>query len=777
MKKFFLILLVFILTVTVGYCQDISGEVYYVDSQTGNDNGDGNSPESAWQTIDKVNSVTFKPGDRIFFKAGSIWDNAVLQPKGSGVKGAPIIIDAYGDFSDENNKPRINANHRRVNGIHVSNVNYGGVSAGLILKNTSYWEINNLQITNDGIIPYSQRHDVMGVFLNSENYGVMEHIYIRNLYIHDIYGLVGKDHHCGKGIFALSSGSEQFRNNPSDTPSNFNNLRIENNHLERVMRNGISTFASSFYNRIWSKNNINKIPAPTDLYAIPYRSTNVMIRGNLLECIGGDGIIAGATNGALLEHNILRGGEMYDKNAPSAGIWTYDSDNCVIQYNEVSGMMGTCDGQAFDIDYYTTNTLIQYNYSHDNAGGFILLCSPGFSVSSTNVIRYNISQNDGSAYGWNWKDTGRTFHHNGGNSDTHIYNNTFYIGENQRGYKVVATDQWEGGRPTNITFENNIFIVESENMYKFFTSNEWPLGYIQSVGPPDPNQFVWNNNAFIGKGFEPGTQVRNTVPVINQNNKLILTDTPSHYFYGAGHAMFGLESAIAAYTPIPGTELSNYIGQTVAEPENLGASYHLANGMPFNPGPQKWPYTIYKFYNYNTGRDFAGTPLTVSTPRQLGAILANETAPYGGLLNAPDVTLQATHTRMEVVFTPVVSAEKYTLIYGKTHGFGYQAHTITKTATELGGVYTFVLDNLSGEGDEFFDEYFFTVCAVDADGKNGYFSFEKRAVFKRLEKAGDDPNSYYRDAIPALEDPVEVPLTLVMSLVEKGELKDYAGWY
>ena len=730
MKKIFCSFILITCMFQNGYTQSAAssaGKVYYVDSHTGNDNSDGNSQGSAWQTIEKVNSITFQPGDRILFKAGSVWDNTVLQPKGSGVEGAPIIIDAYDDISDENNKPRINTNHLRVKDNHPNYANYGGVSAGLILKNASYWEINNLQITNDGNLPPNQRQGVMGVFLNSESYGVMEHIYIRNLYVHDIYGIVNKGGGHGNGIYALSSSNRQGRNNPNDTPSKFNDLRIENNHLERVMRNGIVTFANSFSNRIGRLSDMDKVPAPTDLYAVPFRSTNVIIRGNLLECIGGDGIIAGKTNGALLERNILRGGEMYDSTAPSAGIWTFDSDNCVIQYNVVSGMMGTADGQAFDIDYYTTNTLIQYNYSHDNAGGFLLLCSPGFTMSSTNVIRYNISQNDGSAWGWNrdWLSAG-IFHVNGGNADTHIYNNTFYIGEHLHGFKVVATDQWEGGKPTNITFENNIFIVESENMYKFFSNNEKyrVQNYVPSFGTPDPNQFIWNNNAFIGKGFKPGTQFTNNMPAINQNSPLILTDDASNFFYGAGNAMFSLESAIAAYTPKPGTALTNYMGRTVAEPANLGVSYHLANGTPFNPGPQEWPYAVYQFYNYIPGIDFAGNPVNVDAPRQLGAILTNPVHP--GLLPAPTVTVQTTAAGVEVNFTPVPGAEKYTLIYGKTHGFGYESRFITKTAAALSSG-QFVLD-LSGESHEFFDEYFFTVCAVDAGGKNGYFSFEKRAV-------------------------------------------------
>ena len=63
----------------------------------------------------------------------------------------------------------------------------------------------------------------------------------------------------------------------------------------------------------------------------------------------------------------------------AAGIWPWDCDNSIIQFNEVSGVKGTKDGQAFDSDYRCRNSLFQYNYSHDNEGGFMLICSPGTS--------------------------------------------------------------------------------------------------------------------------------------------------------------------------------------------------------------------------------------------------------------------------------------------------------------------------------------------------------------------------------------------------------------
>ena len=55
--------------------------VFYVDSTNGSDGNDGLSPEEAFQTIDKLNTLTFIPGDEIRFKKGETFVGA-FQPTG-----------------------------------------------------------------------------------------------------------------------------------------------------------------------------------------------------------------------------------------------------------------------------------------------------------------------------------------------------------------------------------------------------------------------------------------------------------------------------------------------------------------------------------------------------------------------------------------------------------------------------------------------------------------------------------------------------------------------
>ena len=59
----------------------------------------------------------------------------------------------------------------------------------------------------------------------------------------------------------------------------------------------------------------------------------------------------------------------------AAGIWPWSCDNTTIQFNEVYGHKAPWDAQGFDADYNCNNTIIQYNYSHDNYGGLVLVCN------------------------------------------------------------------------------------------------------------------------------------------------------------------------------------------------------------------------------------------------------------------------------------------------------------------------------------------------------------------------------------------------------------------
>src|SRR4030067_1076102 len=67
---------------------------YYVDASYGNDGASGLSPQSAWQSIAKVNSSQFQPGSRILFKRGGVWRGQLTLA--SGTAGQPVTYSSYG---------------------------------------------------------------------------------------------------------------------------------------------------------------------------------------------------------------------------------------------------------------------------------------------------------------------------------------------------------------------------------------------------------------------------------------------------------------------------------------------------------------------------------------------------------------------------------------------------------------------------------------------------------------------------------------------------------
>jgi len=88
-KKVTLFFLCFSLILVHAYATN-----YYV-AANGNDNDNGTSVSTPFQTIAKINSLTLQAGDQILFRRGDTF-RGQLNITQSGTPGNPIIIDAYG---------------------------------------------------------------------------------------------------------------------------------------------------------------------------------------------------------------------------------------------------------------------------------------------------------------------------------------------------------------------------------------------------------------------------------------------------------------------------------------------------------------------------------------------------------------------------------------------------------------------------------------------------------------------------------------------------------
>jgi hypothetical protein len=398
---------------------------YYIDSIGGSDSNDGRTQATSWRTFSNVNHTTFAAGDRILLKKGGIW-NEQLFPKGSGTSEAPITIASYGS----GNRPIINGG--------------GMAGAAVYLRNSSHWVIKDLEVTNSA--PERGNTYREGIMVENANGGTLRGIQILNNYVHDVSssfryptvsGAEGGPHAFG-GISVYVGGTM-----PTDK---FDGVLIQGNMVERIGRTGIVVWDQRFNG--------------TD-----YASTNVIIRENYVKQADSDGILTFGVDGGLIEHNIAEGGGNYSEPGEfngSAAIWPTRGKNNVVQFNEsFNTNKPEGDGQGFNLDIDSTDSIVQYNYSHDNKGGFMLFVdaslTPDVLVGSSNsVVRYNISQND----------LTHTFNFAGGvTPGTQIYNNTIYIGSGQN--TKIIDHEWDEAGNINApySFKNNLVYNLGQGSY------------------------------------------------------------------------------------------------------------------------------------------------------------------------------------------------------------------------------------------------------------------------------------------------------------------------
>lgn len=394
--------------------EETTGKTYYVSKTDGNDSNSGRSPNEAWQGLSNVNSTTFDPGDQILFRAGDTWIGQ-LHPKGSGKPEEPIVIDKYGTGA----KPLIDGN---------------GLEGGVVyLYNQEYWEITNLEITNPGEEGPFRR----GVLVRAEDAGTLNHIYLASLTIHDVIGRDG-----WKGAWSGKNTGGIVFEVVDDSNTKYNDILIQNNKLHDVRRTGIKTGSTRSAKVNGGEN----------------YSTNVVIRNNSIFRAGGDGILVAYSDSPLIENNtVIRAGQYTEY--PAAAVWSWSTRNALFQLNEVAHTRAPKDGQAFDIDGYNQNTTYQYNYTHDNIGGFMLVAPRGFDIQNS-TVRYNISEND-SLYIFN------SFGHGEKEMDMtgmRVYNNSFYMDSDistaiTPDYDITADTAW-------LEWGSGILGNENNNQFK-----------------------------------------------------------------------------------------------------------------------------------------------------------------------------------------------------------------------------------------------------------------------------------------------------------------------
>ncbi len=295
-------------------------------------------------------------GSALLLKRGTSCDGT-LAPAGSGSAAAPARIGAYGSGA----LPRI----------------VGDGDDAVRLENTSHTVLEDLEITN----PSDNSDPRRGVHLMATDETVIG-LTARDLNVHDVDGELAKNRAGSGGIQVDASDSNS---DPVDGFGRFYGLSIESNTIQRVSRSGIFVVGASAGDR--------------PLHAgdpWPEASVGVRITGNRIAHIAGDGIVTTGTNGAVVSRNLVSDGNQagdLSGGICDAGIWAYSANGTRIEHNEVFAMkLNTCDGTGFDIDRFQDGTVVQYNYSHNNGGGFLLLCTE--DEPRTAKVRFNLSIDD-----------------------------------------------------------------------------------------------------------------------------------------------------------------------------------------------------------------------------------------------------------------------------------------------------------------------------------------------------------------------------------------------
>jgi len=404
---------------------------YYVNSATGSDAANGTSPSSPWRSLSKVDSTVFQPGDSILLARGGTWMGQ-LHPLGSGSVGHPITLGAYG-----------------IGPAPVVNGSPLASGAAVYLENQQYWVVQDLDIENNsgtnnfgslsagGISRY-------GILIQDNGGGTLHGITITDNYVHNVNGCFN----CGDVDSHINGGISVYAESNDDS---YVGVVIRNNSVDDVGRTGIVFWDASYYTT-----SITNVVASQ-------LSSDVSIQDNLVSSVDGDGIIAFGTLGALLQNNIVGNAAqrtiLGSSESASVGLMVTRSMNAVVQYNEVYGTLtqGT-DGEGFDVDLGSTNTTVQYNYSHDNQGGFLLM-EAGYSSNLT--VRYNLSVND--SYGAVKGVFDFAF---GVPQFTTIYNNTIYTtpGSSEN---VMHCDGCSGSTPGTWSFLNNIIDNQGDGGYSY----------------------------------------------------------------------------------------------------------------------------------------------------------------------------------------------------------------------------------------------------------------------------------------------------------------------
>lgn len=411
----------------------------YISSSTGNDSHDGLTPETAIQSLSKLNAMDLVPGDSLLFKSGDTFTGELAIVNKSGSPDKPILISNFG----KGNLPVLDGDGY-LSAIHV--------------VNSGYLHFSNIEIRNDGgpAKPGVSEELRYGMFIeNTFTDGTsFEHYRLNNLTFKNIYPTVNVTDDDNTGVNAhaiITSGSW----GDTEHPTRFRDMTIENCYFTRTARHA----------------------------AVLKSIDDLVIRNNLFEHVGGAGmVINNNSSNILVENNITNytGSKIDPRMAGrGSGIWCYRTKNLTVQHNKFMHARGIHDSYGMHIDIGNRNVVYQFNYSEDNEGGFVEILGENVNVG----YRYNLSVGDG------WRKRGNRFgqifwlagwsgdpKNPVGSDSIFIYNNSVYVRDS------ISPGIWIESVSKNARIYNNIIhaagkfgpvVIKNDSKFNDFDNNIW----------------------------------------------------------------------------------------------------------------------------------------------------------------------------------------------------------------------------------------------------------------------------------------------------------------
>ncbi|NNL46774.1 MAG: right-handed parallel beta-helix repeat-containing protein [Acidimicrobiia bacterium] len=358
--------------------------------------------------FDALRDVVFSGGDEIRFERGKRF-RGVLSLRRSGANpDIAIVVGAYGSSDDP--RPVIEADATGRGTIDI--------------RDSGGWIIENLEISNFS----DERSERMGIYVTAADSGTHTTFTVRNCLVRDVSGIHND----------FNNGGIIFRVLGNQVPTKFDGILIENNEIRDISGVGIRTKST------WEADpdDPRGVARPIGRHA----HLNVVVRGNRVSNVTRNAIVVGSADSPLLEYNVM--GPNIATETTGNTLYTYATDNALVQYNEAFGNHGPAsdkDRGGFDADYNSRNTEFRYNYSHDNNYAFAIMRKYGQGI----YFHHNLSVND--RYGF----LHYGFYDDHAISDVIVSNNTFYSTHSDM---MMFMNFGPLREPIDTTIVDNIFV-------------------------------------------------------------------------------------------------------------------------------------------------------------------------------------------------------------------------------------------------------------------------------------------------------------------------------